>query len=702
MNWQKWRLEIPWVWAAAFAIVALIWFFWSALSYPFQFDDYANVVFNRAIRYLEKPSLLIAAGPLGTRPLTNLTYAIDYARDGLSLSRYRSTNLAIHILNCLLFLLVARRLSRGAWIPALAGAACGLFHPLLGESVLYISARSSLLVCTFALLAMWLLLREGALVSRRARGWTLVGFIFVSALAMASKESGAIIPFLGFWLLACGLIPGRKAPLLALVPLIVGGFALLATKLEFIRSVLRGFYNVPGDMVIHGYGEWLRLEAAIWLKILRMYFDPRALAIDHALPLPPAWLSAEVLGGFFFASLFIVLGFYFRKRQPIIAFGLGWMLLALAPTNSFIPIVDPLGERHLYMSAFGIGFFMMGVTAAFEARFKSARPWRLALICLLLSVTVFHAFVSFERRKSWSTAESLWADAAKKYPGKFRISMNLAMAKVMERGDYRGAFHVLLDQLRALPYGSLPYNYQSWLLIHIANNALGITNGNYEEAAALASKAFAAESQMKFWKDLIQARLFTATQQNDNARAHLEEMLAYPWEEKLGKPAGPDRRYFENVVRLELANVLPNLKQVDQAIDHYVIVFQQSLNDELSYWVKREALGDLYMQQGRVDEALPQYEAVARQERMHKRVTVDVLRKIASLHEARGNYESASRTLQQILDFHSDDVEVQDWRASLISRSGAKREVKIKSASEAHFFEKKAPEPIDPKEIIRP
>jgi hypothetical protein len=130
--------------------------YWQSLSYPFQFDDFSNIVHNRSIRYLEHPRILMEHAQSRPRPLTSLTYAVNYKLSGLSLSSYRLGNLLLHWLNGLLVALLFLQWFRGRRQSGRGGSGAGgrgifLAYPLAVDGVVIsIRALLSALAALFA------------------------------------------------------------------------------------------------------------------------------------------------------------------------------------------------------------------------------------------------------------------------------------------------------------------------------------------------------------------------------------------------------------------------------------------------------------------------------------------------------------------------------------------------------------------------
>jgi hypothetical protein len=140
------------------------------LRTPFVYDDLNTVVKNPSIRDLSDMGAVLRYDLF--RPFVNLTFAIDHALWGPEPYGFHLTNIVLHALNAamvfvLLSCLVQDCLApgRSAWridagparlIP-LVGAALFAVHPMMTESVAYVSGRSDVLSGIFSLIAFLLM-----------------------------------------------------------------------------------------------------------------------------------------------------------------------------------------------------------------------------------------------------------------------------------------------------------------------------------------------------------------------------------------------------------------------------------------------------------------------------------------------------------------------------------------------------------------
>ena len=173
----------------------------NALRNPLVYDDHRLIISNTSIVDLHNWRA-IAIHDI-SRPLVNLSYALDYALwGGVNAFGFHLTNLAIHIVNILLVYALATALAEdhstlrheekaSRNTAAVAAALLFAVHPALTQGVGFVSARAELLCALFLLTAFT--------VARRAiRGGSALLWIPALAswlLALACKEIAVMFPF---------------------------------------------------------------------------------------------------------------------------------------------------------------------------------------------------------------------------------------------------------------------------------------------------------------------------------------------------------------------------------------------------------------------------------------------------------------------------------------------------------------------------
>ena len=370
--------------------------FGASLGSSFHFDDYS---------IFADPVVTSASGwwevwrPAGTRPLTYLTFWLNFQLGGRGAAGYHAVNLALHVAAVLLLYGVLRRMmDRPA---ALAAAAIFAVHPIQAEAVNYVWARSAVLMTVFCLLAL------GAWV--RGRCWWAVAWFGAALLA---KEECAAFPLLLL------LLPGKRAwrPIGAMLVLSLAAGAHVLYAVAHVPGAGAGSQaGMPAAQYLLGSGP------AIW-RYARLVVLPWGFTVDPDVAAPPVWLGLAAWVG--------IGGLAWLARRNAWAIG---ALILLMPSSSIFPAADLAADRRMYLPMIALAA-ALGLGAA-----RIPTKARMAVLAGL-------AVLSFLRTEAWMTERSLWADAAAKAPGKVRPKIQLARAS--EPGE---AIKILAEAKKIAP-----------------------------------------------------------------------------------------------------------------------------------------------------------------------------------------------------------------------------------------------------------
>jgi tetratricopeptide (TPR) repeat protein len=376
------------VWRAGAILAVILAAYSNSFRGPFIIDDQASVVQNADIRALARLDRVLVPrpdSPLAGRPLVHLSFAIDYALNGLNVTGYHVTNLAWHLACAwLLFGVVRRTLALPSMPAAMAEDAPNLalavallwgVHPLTTEVVDYLSQRTESMMACCLLLTLYASIRSDR--SPR-RGWH--GLAIVACLAgTACKETIAVAPLLvvlydrvflyGSWREAAGargsLYLGLAASWLVLAGLVMSG----------PRAAVAGFAA--------GVSPWTYLmnQASIVVEYLRLSVWPSGLVVLYGWPemltLGDVWPQALGLVILLAATLVAL------ARVPRLGYLGAWFFVALAPASSVLPIATEVGaERRMYVPLMALAVLaVLGVGVLVRARLA-----RTALLIVALSV----------------------------------------------------------------------------------------------------------------------------------------------------------------------------------------------------------------------------------------------------------------------------------------------------------------------------
>ena len=190
--------------AALLVVVCGVLAYANSIHGPFIFDDRRAVLENPTIRELWPISAVLhppRQTPVAGRPISNLSFAINYAAGGLDVAGYHIWNIGVHILAALALLGIVRMTESGPHQMPIgrrpidwrsSALSCG-YYPLNSEAVNYLTQRTESMVGLFYLLTMY-----AAITAHRAprpRRWALAAIVF-NFCGIATKESMVTAPLM--------------------------------------------------------------------------------------------------------------------------------------------------------------------------------------------------------------------------------------------------------------------------------------------------------------------------------------------------------------------------------------------------------------------------------------------------------------------------------------------------------------------------
>ena len=425
------------------------------------------------------------------RPLGFVAHAIDYAIAGADARQFHLTNTLLHAINTLLVLAIGRRLSPAS----LAGPVAALLfalHTSNHEAVVWISARFDLLATTFALAAIWLMVKRDGL-------QILPAFLF--ALAVLSKESAVALPIAAAgWLVfhrdaTASTTARRLAPWLAALAIcaamrsIGGGIPATGGTNRLPKLLL--FAALLGSVSALSNGRWKLLRE--WLLASR-----RLVAIVTAIGIAglgaAAGSSSGALGrlaaeklavaGFAIFHLFSLVPevsetpFYLNPDLPmywiggLVALSLAatvvlllwthllrdsrfWFLAALA-VATLLPISALTeGKRYLYLPSAAVSL-ALGVVVA---ELRGAR-FRIAVAAVMVVLAVSGIEVG-KKIRDWRWAGSLTAEGAAMVDEALKPACGEGhVVFVTSPVGIRGVYNHFYYETFELPRGCMPALFQ--------------------------------------------------------------------------------------------------------------------------------------------------------------------------------------------------------------------------------------------------
>lgn len=464
----------------------------NSLDGLFVFDD-SRIYLNTYMRItsLDWHSLstaVLRSEPV-TRPVANLSFALNYYLHGYRVWGYHLVNLLIHLITaCFLYLLIISTLATPGlrsyrdrcqadpqrlapeWL-AFFAALLWLVHPVQTQSVSYVVQRMNSMAAMFYIISMFLYVRYRQQAGERWKSRLLIGgSLMAGALAVGSKEIAVTLPvfiLLYEWYFLEDLdrhwLRRRALPVALAVALIMllGLVLLNGHPVEYILSSYQGrsFTLIERQLT-----EPRILFFYLGLLALPL---PSRLSLDHDFPLstsllqPPGTLAALVG-----IMLLVALSLWSARRQRLLSFAILWLLGNLVIESSLVAL-ELLFEHRLYLPSMMLFVVMvMGLD-----RLLPSRLWKTVL---LVGLAVLLCFWTVERNRIWRDPLTLWSDAVTKAPNKARTHNNLGVA-LRESGRLQEAAEQYREVIRLDPRFIEAYNNLANVYLDLGRREEGLS-----------------------------------------------------------------------------------------------------------------------------------------------------------------------------------------------------------------------------------
>jgi hypothetical protein len=418
------------------------------LTGTFVFDDQINILENSHLRITNlSPSTLLHAalsggsGPLG-RPISILSFALNYYFTGVNPFYFKLTNLIIHMLNGIgifvlttLILEVARKRhwpdSSPAQIRWISLAVCAVWtlHPYNLTGVLYIVQRMTSLAAFFCIwgLALYVWGRDRLGKEKDGIVPILLSVFVLTPLAALSKETGALLPL--FMLITEVTIFDLKEADVMTRRFVVGIFTLSVA----VPTIVAFAYVASNpNRITAGYisraftlNERVMTEARVLWLYIRQIILPNVgqmgLFLDD-LPTSHGFLNpVSTLLSFMGILGLALIAFVTRKRAPLISFGLLFFLAGHLLESTIYPL-EIMFEHRNYLPMYGLI-----LTCMFYLLHQSHRTpyFRLRLTAAVLLISLFTAD-TYTRATQWANPFDLAKNELIHHPDSARANAEMA------------------------------------------------------------------------------------------------------------------------------------------------------------------------------------------------------------------------------------------------------------------------------------
>ena len=569
------------------------------------------------------------------RPVTTLSYLLDYSIWGLRPFGYHLTNILLHAAGTALVVLMLLRLDCGLGASALAALLFAI-HPIHTESVAWIAGRTDLLAFTLTAVA-FLAHPHSASARRSTRGvMRLAVSLLAFALALLAKEMSVVFVA---WIGLLHLIGRRddpRAAARAALPYAVVLGAYLAWRFLIIQVGLPG---VPPE---HHLIRALLSAGVTTLRYLGWMLWPLDLNAYVQNPYVTGVLDLRFLGPI---ALLVTLALLLRcvqmsARERLLV---GMLAASFLPLMNVVRAAGPadmgnmMAERFCYFPSFPfLGLVAIGVTAL--VRHSASVSLRRALYLGLAGVVLLGARRTIQRNRDWNSELAFLTTTLEQSPNAVLLWGNLAGYHLRKRNLDAAA--AAIERGEALDPNSHAV---------LSSRALWqVVRGHFSDALPLQERIVRESARGRTAALNNLAYLYRMTGQADLAQAILEQLVQAPTNR-----ADP---------HFNLAEIFRARGRLDEARSEYQSALANRPNDLRT----AEALAELEVQAGRPDDAEAIYRRLIAVYPNDQRI----LNNLALVRHGRGDTAGALELLARAVEAQPSYVKARLNYAQLLVDAG--------------------------------
>jgi len=427
-----------WIACIALAVLTFIVFYPSLKCEFTNWDDGTYVTENPMIWKLDGKAIkeiFVTPVSLNYHPLTMLSLAIDYKMGKLNPYYYHLTNVLFHTINVILVFAFIynfigqynKKTGRETFRPdpfniALIVSTLFAIHPMRVESVTWVAERKDVLYVFFFFLSLIAYLRW----TDRKRNSSMIACFVFFICSCLSKGMGVVLPVvlvLIDWFLSVHAFANGNTGVAKSV-----SQSILKKAHFFLASLVFGIvaFEIQSHGAIAAMGTFSLFQRLTFgcygfiMYIIKMFL-PLNLSAFYPYPFTD---SQGNIPGIYYASPFIVLSIavaiflIFRKNSTIgkiLAFGFAFYFITLVLVLQFLSVGSVImADRYSYLSYIGL-FFIIGYFFEYSKKHFSSVIANVFAVLLIVSVGFF-SYLTHERTKVWTNAETLWTDAMNQFP----------------------------------------------------------------------------------------------------------------------------------------------------------------------------------------------------------------------------------------------------------------------------------------------
>uniref|UniRef100_A0A4W6C4H4 Protein O-mannosyl-transferase TMTC3 n=1 Tax=Lates calcarifer TaxID=8187 RepID=A0A4W6C4H4_LATCA len=433
--------------------------YWNSLSCGFVFDDVSAILDNKDLRPSTPIRNLFLNDFWGTpmaeershksyRPLTVLTFRLNYLFSELSAASYHLLNVVLHAVVCVLFLRVCRLFLDKT--SSLVAALLFAVHPIHTEAVTGVVGRAELLSSIF-LLAAFLAYTKSTSADHSIVWAPIALTVVLVAAATLCKEQGITV---------VGICCVHEV-------FVAQGFT-LPMLLDTLRQVLQGKDGFPYAVLQTLLKLIVLVISTLLLVIIRVqviqsqlpvftrFDNPAAVKLCcdwtmGTIPLVESFLDLRNLATLVFYTFLGLLAYhslrYRHSSAKTVIMALSLIVLPFIPaSNLFFPVGFVVAERVLYVPSMG---FCVLVAHGFKIVSHKGHWKKISWLMIGVLLTT-HAVKTFNRNWDWESEYTLFTSALKVNKNNAKLWNNVGHA-LENQNNYARALRYFLQATRVQP-----------------------------------------------------------------------------------------------------------------------------------------------------------------------------------------------------------------------------------------------------------
>jgi len=425
----------------ASVVVTAGFVFWPALS--FDFVSWGDPLHVSAPGLA--PASVVGQSDTTFAPVATASLAIDRTLWGTHSTGFHLTSVLLHLVNASLVFLLIRRFTNSTII-AWATAIIFSVHPVQVETVVWVSARGTLVGTTAALGSLLFGLRDN-----RGRG-AAIGSIVCLVMAILANISFVVTPLV---LVAFDVLVKQKRmshaireSRISLLAAGVTGSLCLMRSAAATTLIDSSGVTVPEAFAMKVTALWSYLGMLVLPRDLCIAYSPMADTTSVA-----ASFCAAVVG--LTATVLCVLKL--RKVRPRLAFAAATLGLLLLPALLFSSYqTSLLSDQFLYMPSVAFACMLASAIVGFGQLIErplgriAANTTNLVATCGLAGLL---AFAATDYLPVWNNSSTFWEHVAAQLPDAVEVRIQQANA-LRYQGRETDALVALQNALKQFPRGT--------------------------------------------------------------------------------------------------------------------------------------------------------------------------------------------------------------------------------------------------------